>query len=102
MPQQLDIDCNAGGLDGVEAIAAIEERRREVLLLFEDGDGSAQPVLTEVLAELAQLVRGHQREQVGGGMDRQNVAPGRRRLPGGGHGVALRFALHTCPSETCA
>src|SRR5262249_40988098 len=48
-------------------------------------------VLEDVLAERSQFVRRHAREKLGGGMDRENVAPRRRacgRIIGFGRGHA--------------
>jgi hypothetical protein len=63
-------------LDGVEAIATVEQLLRRFWVGAPQHDGAGQPVLDDVFADRAQLVRRHAREQLGGRMHRQDIAPG--------------------------
>jgi HEAT repeat protein len=53
-------------------LAAVEQQQvvfAAVARLSDKGDRLAKPVLADILAERLQLVRSHQREQLGGGVD---------------------------------
>jgi len=61
-------------------VPAVEQRIASALL--EEDDRAREAVLLDVLAQLPQLGLRHQREQVGGGVDLDDVAPGRGGLDG--------------------
>src|SRR5262245_55064728 len=63
------------------AIAAVEQAYRRLVIALPECDRARQAVLDDVLAKLAQLVRRHEREKLGSGMDGENVAPAHRAAP---------------------
>jgi len=93
-----EMERDARGLHRIEPVAAIEQGisiAADDAGLRIDHDSAGEPVLADVLAELAQLVGHHRREQLGRGVDRDDVAPG---LAGGGHDAALaRPSSHSLP-----
>ena len=83
-------------LDSVELIPTVEQL--ELRLSRATPCGGFNPFLS-MSSPSSRLVGRHQREQVGGGMDGKNVAPGFGVGLRWWAWVALRFALHTCPSR---
>src|SRR5262245_61589579 len=66
-------------LHRIKTITTIKENHTVDIGEFEKCDGDLEPVRLDVLAQLAQFVAAHEREQVGRRMYLQDVAPGRAR-----------------------